>query len=397
MFKTYTPMQYLAIDIANHFGHDKMTYEDRISFVKKNLDELELISELAEEPLLYNKAVRALRDAQAGIPTGHTVGLDSVCSGMQIMSAVMGCRKGCSITGLVYENVRSDAYTSVTGAMNESMPIKVSRKDAKQAVMTSLYGSKAVPKDIFGEELLPLFYETMDRVAPGAMQLLALLQAAWNPEADINTWELPDGHMAVVPVTETIEKRICITELKYTPVVQLEVIKPQEHGISLIANVVHSLDAYVLRTLTRRCNYSINKVRGAITSLKGVPYSKESSDFLRTWESTGIVDMVMVTDISDSVIATYPVAMRKELLRMLEMCLEHKPFEIVTVHDQFGSSPVNCNQMRRVYADILGDLCESTVIDDLLNQLYGTTETVEKVDNVKELAEVIRQSNYGIC
>ena len=77
--------------------------------------------------------------------------------------------------------------------------------------------------------------------------------------------------------------------------------------------------------------------------------------------------------------------------------LRTQAIEIVTVHDQFGSSPVNCNQMRRVYADILGDLCESTVIDDLLNQLYGTTEIVEKVDNVKELAEVIRQSNYGIC
>ena len=132
----------------------------------------------------------------------------------------------------------------------------------------ALYGSEAVPRNVFGEKLLPLFYETMDAVAPGAMQLLALLKAAWNPEATVNTWQLPDGHMAVVPVTETIEKRICITELKYTPVVQLEVVQPQEHGISLIANTVHSVDAYVLRTMLRRCNYSVRDVKHALNKLR---------------------------------------------------------------------------------------------------------------------------------
>ena len=104
----------------------------------------------------------------------------------------------------------------------------------------ALYGSTKVPRDIFGEELLPLFYSTMEKVAPGAMKLLALLRAAWNPDADINTWSLPDGHMAVVPVTEVVEKRICIAELKYTPVIEVEMVMPKEKGISLIANVVHS-------------------------------------------------------------------------------------------------------------------------------------------------------------
>lgn len=259
----------------------------------------------------------------------------------------------------------------------------------------ALYGSKAVPKEIFGEELLPLFYSTMDKVAPGAMQLLALLTAAWNPEATVNTWQLPDGHMAVVPVTETIEKRICITEIKYTPVVQLEVIAAQKYGISLIANVVHSIDAYVLRTLLRRCNYSIRDVKHALESLYTVSYQPKESAALDTWKETNMVDMTMI-QVTKQEIAGFPKAMRQQLIRMLEMCLTHKPFEIVVIHDSFAAHPNNCNQLRRVYADILGDLVESTLIDDLLDQLYGDRDEVPKLGNVKEIAKEVRQSNYGI-
>ena len=79
--KEFNPMQYLAIDIANQFGLDKVTYEERIQWVKDNLNYLEEYGNEAEEPLLYYKAVKALRTAQAGKPIGHTVALDSASSG----------------------------------------------------------------------------------------------------------------------------------------------------------------------------------------------------------------------------------------------------------------------------------------------------------------------------
>lgn len=234
MFKEFTPIQWQAVEVANNFGHDKLTYEERIEWVKQNLDDLETM-ENPDEPELYNRAVRGLRLAQQGIPTGHTVALDAVCSGLQVMSVLMGCESGCSITGLIHQDVRSDAYTAITDNMNTMAPVNVSRKDAKNAVMTALYGSVKVPKDIFGEELLEVFYTALRNEAPGAVQLLELLRGAWNPDADYHNWELPDGHLAVVPVTEMVEKRVHVTELKYTPVILLEEVKPQEKGISLIA------------------------------------------------------------------------------------------------------------------------------------------------------------------
>lgn len=79
--KTYTGIQYLAIDIANQFGLDKLLFEERIDWVKLNQDRLEELTNEAEEKPLYIKAVQAFRKAQKGEPIGHLVGLDSVCSG----------------------------------------------------------------------------------------------------------------------------------------------------------------------------------------------------------------------------------------------------------------------------------------------------------------------------
>ena len=394
MFKEYSPLQYLAIDIANQMGYDKQTFESRISWVKTNRDKLESYQDQAEEPMLFKKAVNAFRQAEEGIPTGHVIGLDSASSGLQLMSAMMGCKAGMALTGLIMPNVRADAYSLITKAMNEKVPVEVTRKEAKDAVMKGLYGSTKVPKDIFGD-LVPYFYETMHEQAPGAMQLLELLRQAWDPELDRNTWVLPDGYMAMVPITETVDKKIHIAQLRYTPVVRIQVIAPKERGLSLIANVIHSVDAYVLRTLVRRCDYSIREVREGIKALTTLNHRHKESEYLDAWQRTGIVDMTMING-TTAEIAGYPKEMRTKLLRMLEMCLTHKPFNIITVHDDFKCSPVNANQMRRVYSDILGDLVDSTLVDDLLNQVYQDDMVMRKLGDVKELAEIVRQSNYGI-
>ena len=394
MFKEYSPMQYLAIDISNQMGFDKQTFESRISWVKTNRDKLESYQDQAEEPMLFKKAVNAFRLAEEGIPTGHVIGLDSASSGLQLMSAMMGCKAGMALTGLIMPNVRADAYSLITKAMNEKVPVEVTRKEAKDAVMKGLYGSTKVPKDIFGD-LVPYFYETMSEQAPGAMQLLELLRQGWNPEVDRNTWALPDGYMAMVPITETVDKKIHIAQLRYTPVVRIQVIAPQERGLSLIANVIHSVDAYVLRSLVRRCNYSVRDVKEGIKALTTLNHYPKESEYLDAWQRTGIVDMTMINGTS-SEIAGYPTEMRQQLIRMLEMCLTHKPFDIITVHDDFKCSPVNANQMRRVYSDILGDLVDSTLVDDLLNQVYQDDKVIQKLGDVKELAKIVRESNYGI-
>ena len=136
--KHFTAIEYIAIDIANQFGLDKLNYEDRIQWVRDNLNQLEELTEQAEEPHLYFKAVNAFRKALKGLPVGHTVAFDAVCSGLQIMSVLTGDESGCYMTGLIDPDNRTDAYTLVTEYMNGMLnsPVQISRKDAKQATMT---------------------------------------------------------------------------------------------------------------------------------------------------------------------------------------------------------------------------------------------------------------------
>lgn len=313
------------------------------------------------------------------------------------MSAMMGCANGLAMTGMVFPDIRTDAYTLVTDAMNKKVDISVSRADAKSATMKHLYGSMAVPKAIFGDKV-EYFFETLREEAPGAMKLFDLLKNSWDPELINNTWELPDFHMAHVPVTETIETRIHVPAIKYTPSVIVEVVKPQDYGVSLIANAVHSVDAYVLRTMVRRCNYSPRKLKEALATLRcGISTFTPNSKYIDKYNDTNLVDLTMVNDVPRWELLGYPQDMRDALIRIIEMSLSHKPFDIITIHDSFACLVGNLNQLRRTYADIMAELVRSTVVDDILSQITQTEVKVDRYNsNLEELAYVVSQSNYGV-
>ena len=243
--KFYSAIEYLCVDIANHYGLDKKLFEERIQWVKDNYTKLETLVSSADVKPLYFKAVQALRAAVAGRPVGHPVALDAVCSGLQIMSALTGCYKGALITGLVDPNVRADAYKSITDAMNTKpgISIQIPRSKAKDAVMKSLYGSSAQPKIIFGEGTpeLEAFYTTMGTECEGAWTLLHELLSSWNPGALEHSWTLPDGFDVRVKVMEKVSKRIEVDELNHaTFTYEFEVNQGKEKGKSNAANVVHS-------------------------------------------------------------------------------------------------------------------------------------------------------------
>ena len=153
--QTFTGWQYLLIDVANQYGLDKETFDNRIIWTTKNLANLEVLAKAKEwkEKPLYIAAVMALREAQQGRSTGHLVGFDAVCSGMQIMSAITGCEAGAKATGLIDTGKRPDAYAYVTDTMSQMLgkSLPQGRKMAKEATMTCLYGSKKQPEAIFGK------------------------------------------------------------------------------------------------------------------------------------------------------------------------------------------------------------------------------------------------------
>lgn len=239
--KEFNPMQYLAIDIANQFGLDKLDFESRIDWVKTNEKYLDSLQDQAEEPLLYYKAVKALRDAQAGKPIGHVVALDSASSGLQLMSAVMRCKRGASLTGLIDPDTRTDAYTLITKRVNAKLDseLVIPREDSKKALMVMLYGGRKVPEEVFGTNV-GLFYETVEEQCNGAYTLLQILLDSWDKKALSHSWYLPDGHYAHCPVMQTVSKRINLSEWEYTPVATVKENTTLKYGLSNAANVIHS-------------------------------------------------------------------------------------------------------------------------------------------------------------
>lgn len=245
--KTFTPFQYLMIDCANHFGLDKLTFEERIKWVDDNLNTLEQFQSIADNKPMFAKTVMAIRKAQAGEPTGHLVSLDAVCSGLQIMSVVTGCIVGAETTGLVNPNVRADAYSSLTNVMNKNLgtsnQVSINRADAKEALMTSLYGSKAVPERIFGEDTpeLEAFYTSVKQMATGAWELLQDCLDSWQPYAKSHQWILPDGFNVRIKVLVDKESRIEVDELdKATFTYYYTENEGKKTGVSNAANIVHS-------------------------------------------------------------------------------------------------------------------------------------------------------------
>lgn len=253
--KYISPINYLKIDIANSYGLDKKTWDQRIQWVNGVDRDLEVLDASADAPILYRKAVRALRDVQAGIPTGFIMGLDATASGLQIMAVLSGCHKTAANVNLIDTGNREDIYQKIADKMNTLIDDPLSKGDIKKPVMTHFYGSRAQPKRIFGEgtEELAAFYAALASELPGAGDVLSIVQSYWNPEALKYTWTLPDGHMAVVKVMTAVDKKIEVDEFDHSTFTHRAYInQAQDFGLSLCANVIHSIDGYVVREMIRR-------------------------------------------------------------------------------------------------------------------------------------------------
>lgn len=161
------------------------------------------------------------------------------------MSVMTGDESGCYMTGLIDPDTRTDAYTLITDYMNHLLggnAVRVTRKQGKDAVMQTLYGSQSAATNLFGTgtPAYYAFHQALNDKCKGATTLLRILLNAWNPTKHYNHWVLPDGFNAFIPVMVKQEDRVSIKELNYTMSVETQVNKATEFGLSLAANMTHS-------------------------------------------------------------------------------------------------------------------------------------------------------------
>ena len=315
--QTFTGREYLLIDIANCFGLDKLTWDDRIEWTVAADQTLEAMDSQAKSPVLFRKAVRALRVVDSGKPTNHIMGLDATASGIQIMACLSGCHLTASEVNLLVTGKREDLYQAIADHMNSLNPdFSFTKDDMKKPVMTTFYGSTRQPQMIFGEDTdeLRAYYDALNTRLPGAVRVLNTIQQFWNPEVTHHEWTLPDGHTACVPVTGTDEKSLEIDELNHLRMTyRTQVLGTRPTSRALAANVIHSIDAWICR------------------------------------------QMVLLA--------------RKQ------------GFWLAPIHDCFYTSPKYMNQVRKNYLVLLAWICKEPVLENILRNLSNKPVIINKASN----------------
>ena len=417
MKRQYTPVEWLCIDIANQYGLDKKTFEVRIQWVKDNFERLTVLASPKKERPLYVKAVMGLLRACKGQAIGHLVGLDATCSGMGIMSVLTKCYLGCLATNLIDPDTRNDAYTMVTDRASQYLGggLAIDRGDAKDATMTALYGSVKTPRDIFGEDTpeLEAFYKGLTDIAPGAVELLGDLRAAWQPFALEHKWVMPDNFHARIKVMQKVENaRVEVDELGHSTFsMDYYVNEGTKKDLKLVANVTHSFDAYLLRCVQRRCTYDVDTLTKAIKVMEfelarrnergGLEAELEEITetmhvYLERYHSTRVADVVIFPHLTTANICYMEMP---HLVRLYEIALEMwnaGAFDVITVHDEFKCHPNHCNAMSAHYVSILADLARGRALEDVFKQITGVEPHYDNAMNGDELAALIMESTYAI-
>lgn len=312
--KYFSGLDYLRIDIANCYGLDKSTWEDRLEWFRFNEHMLEHMLDGAENKFLYAKALNAYDQANKGIPTGHIMALDGTASFLQIMACLTGCHTTAKQCNLINTGRREDFYTNLTNEMNRLLGknMNISRKLVKSAGMPVFYGSVLAPELVFGPGTpeLKAFYTALDTLAPGAVALMQTILDYWDKEAYTHEWRLPDGHTAVVPVIDNVALKMKFIQCHKSFTFKATINQPKKNSVSLIANIIQSLDGWLVRGMTRLAN-----IQG---------------------------------------------------------------FELLCIHDAFYASPIHMNKVRTNYRDLLSELASSNILEQIFSDLSGKPEKYVK-------------------
>jgi hypothetical protein len=378
MFQEFTAREYLKIDVANNYGLDKLTWFERIRWFDKHEHQLDELLASADEPALFYAGVKAYRDVLAGKPIGYMISLDATSSGLQLLAALTGDRGASQLCNVVDTGTREDAYDGIYRHMLTTIQdtAKVSRNMAKDAVMTSLYGSKAVPKKVFGEgKLLDIFFRTMQQKAPGAWELNEAFLALWNPHAFSHDWVLPDNFHVQIKVMDQVRDIVHFQNQPYE--VFYNVNTPTDIGRSLGANTIHSIDGMIVREITRRCDYSpriINRLNKWLND--GPP---KSGWGMETSSTKDQMVMLLWQHFKDSRYLSARILdylnpgnlghVRTSVISDLIASLPEKPFKVISIHDCFRCLPNYANDLRKQYNNQLFEIANSNLLAFLIAQI----------------------------
>lgn len=308
-------IKYLKIEFANEAFTDKCREQEAIDWFDAQTDEQ--LDEYADKMVMkpnetghmvevypYPNLRGVLNDykaAMAGQPVGTIVSWDATNQGAQIY-AILAKDIQTALLSNVYDNgERMDAYGILAEHLNRltgqhHINGTFNRDNVKPAFMTYLYGAgmkKIINGDEYGKEtpsdksvfeslarFFPkelkldteakwnVFIEAMKKLVPAAVRYMELIYKYHDKKRSKYEWIMPDGFKVETTTyeTDTIEahyfKLAHGKEPASTPTGSISV--RRETGVfiskALAPNIIHSIDAYIVRELARRLGIEINDI-----------------------------------------------------------------------------------------------------------------------------------------
>lgn len=401
----FTPMQWVLISMANSYGYDKVTYNERLEFIKKAIhdNKLQELWENASEPNMFLASVYAYEDMMAGRPVRTKIGLDATCSGPQILGICTGDESCCKLCNVIDEGKRVDMYSVVYGRMREicpEMPSNIKRDNVKKAIMTFLYGSTERPRKEFGEEYLPVFLRAMKELLPKCVALNEMFVERWDKYASSYSWIMPDNFHVHFDV-ESMEEVPFIFNGQ-TMFARYYKKKPSNSGRCLGPNATHSIDSLIAREMVRRCNILPNiKLRiehvlntgTGDTTINDLQSVSTLTDLINDYNNTGFFSTRILECINPMTVDMLDSKLINKSKEVLET-IESNPYKILCIHDCFFTHPNNIEYLRKSAVNVYAELARSHLMDYILKNIFKEEIFLRRIP---DLDKMIMNADYIIC
>jgi len=200
---------WLAFQVATTYGLDKSTMQDRLDWVKDNLDLITRVSldpidclpdwEVADEPWQFLAACEEYYHCVVSCTRHHTnlpVATDATCSGLQILAGLARDKNTAQLVNVFPSDQPQDAYRVVAEHAAPNCPSSIrphmDRKVVKRVVMTVPYNAKPFSnrgyiRDALKEKGIEIdkddltktvtaVRDTMEEIVPGPMAVMAWIE-----------------------------------------------------------------------------------------------------------------------------------------------------------------------------------------------------------------------------
>lgn len=425
--KNLTSYEYSLKTLANHAfkGSDKETLEVQVALGKKllpmlpQLSTMEGVKEFSMKHTLEASNVRGVMSLSKDI-LNHEFGwvpLDTASSQSLITSVITRDTECLNRIFHLDSNMPSDIYTTIGEEIRKTFNLgDIPRKVIKKALMAWGYGGSAGLCSLTNtkpEQLAEVMRDISKEL--GFQGIYAMRQAcldAWDEDALEHSWELPDGYEIHQVITQDTFARDMLTGQYVYPAKRVEItLNGKQRGIdcrwskvgkrnkkesgtrSIGANLIHSLDAFLMREIVRRCkqDFAIKPEEFKEVIKSGFSMSEDKAlDIYNMWRETNVVSLNILNHLhaGDKLPSDYYDAICKIIDTLPE-----EGFDIRPIHDEFACLPRYANAMRRQFNHLIAELYQGTILQYFCKQFELLD--IKPMEDVKpEMVEQILQADY---